>query len=114
MVLRITNDQADDFPFEDKVMEIKDFADTATHPFIAAGKWSRVYIDIDDEVPTGIIRQVVKVYTVKPVIKNIEDISTKGMLLLCEIFPDHSAKLRYLYMKQRGEFTNLVKELVHV
>ena len=113
MVLRITNDPPEQYALTDKVMTPKDFADPATHPYIASRKWNKVYVDIDDtQMPTGLIRQLVRVYVIVPVIRDVENISTRGMLLLGEIYPDYISKLRAFYMKDRAQFTQLVRQLV--
>lgn len=105
MVLRITN-STEDLGISVCKVSLTNFTDKTYHPMLATTKWDRVYIDICDETPRGIIMQLVPRARVIPVI--LGEVTPKMLQVLCEILPDEASKLRYTYMKDKSEFRHLL------
>lgn len=112
-VLRITNRDKSQFAINDQVFNFSEFNDYAYHPYIAAGKWDAVYIDITEETPRGIIGQVVKRYLVKPVFdRPIEELTMRQVLLLTEIYCQYATELRVAYKRDSSRFKGLLQQVL--
>ena len=70
----------------------------STHLFIASNAWESVYIELDDSIPEGYLRNL---HTVcDNITVNLPDVVTdKTLGLLIELYPDKSGALRRAYMQ---------------
>lgn len=109
MDLRITN-SSKDYGMQAYKISLYDFGCKEYHPFIITNKWDRIFIDLCDETPKGIIRQLLQLSVVKPIFDR-SNITAKVMQLLCECFPDEAPKLRAAYIKDKEAFNNLINEI---
>ncbi len=107
MVLWITDRDIPDSITNYKI-DFRSFASKEYHPFIATTKWEAVNIDITDNTPRGIIKQLVSLAVINP-IYDVDNLTMKKVQLLCEIYPDEAAKILYYYKK--GEYEELKKVL---
>lgn len=108
MVLKITDEVA--IKDSECVMTLDEFAMPEMHPFVATTNWEKIFIDLTDKTPKGILRQMKTNVKIVPVIK--AEMSPKIMSLLCEIYADEAASLRALYRTNRAAFDEMVKSLV--
>lgn len=91
-------------------MSMEQFRMKEYQPFIASNEWDEVRIDLTENTPLGIIRQIVRSYKVIPCFDR-KNVSLRVMKLLCEICMDDSAKLRMLYSSDMDAFLGFVQEL---
>lgn len=112
MILRVTNSDVD-YGSETYKISLMDFGCKEYHPFIASNKWEKVYIDITEDTPKGIIRQVIPMLPICPVL-DTDNISKRMLFLLCEVFNDEAYELVSLYTTDFSKFKerviNLIKE----
>ena len=83
MDLRITN-SSKDYGMQVYKISLYDFGCKEYHPFIITNKWDRIFIDLCDETPKGIIRQLLQLSVVKPIFDR-SNISAKVMQPFCFI-----------------------------
>lgn len=107
MVLKILKSKEENLT--DMYLTPEEFADPAYHPFIATTEFDKVIVELCDEIPTGYISQIVaKGNKVIPIIGKLDD---KVVALLCEMYPEHRAEIRFTYMRKRAEFQNVLDKL---
>jgi hypothetical protein len=87
-----------------------DLIDPAFHPFLASTKWDYAVVEVDDDVPKNILRQIIINVPFKARIIG-DSISMKKMQTLCEICPDEVARLRAEFTKGKEALNKLVGEL---
>lgn len=109
MVLRITNSE-EDFGITVHKISLANFAQKEYHPMLAVTKWDKVYIDLCEETPRGIIKQLLRKCQIIPVFDR-ENVTPRVLQLLCEIIPDESAKLRQSFMKGQDIFKACLDEM---
>lgn len=109
MILKVTNSQ-EEFGINTYKLSLFDFSQKEYHPFIATQEWDRVEIDLNEDTPKGIIRQLTQNIRVVPIFDK-ENITVKVMQLLCELLPDYSANLRSLYLKNKEGFNDFINEI---
>lgn len=110
MDIRVTDNNID-YGIGTYKISLEDFGCKELHPFIITNKWDKVYIDLNDNTPRGIIRQLVPLASIRPVFDK-NNITSRVMQLLCEIYPDEASKLRAFYIKDKKAFRELVEKLV--
>lgn len=93
------------------VLNLKEFKMKEYHPFLATQRWERVDIDLTDETPRGLIRQLIKSNQIVPHFDK-ENITRNIMYLLCEIAVDDTAKLRSYYSKDKQLFKKALEEII--
>lgn len=109
MDIRITNNNVD-YGMSVYKMTLQEFGCKEYHPFIIVNKWDNIYIDLNDETPKGIIRQLLPLAAIRPVFSK-DNVNAKVMQLLCEIYPDESAELRSSFIKDKKKFREIVEQL---
>ncbi|MCI9050730.1 MAG: hypothetical protein HFI05_02210 [Lachnospiraceae bacterium] len=109
MILKIT-DSNEDYSMNIYKLSLFEFGQKEYHPFIATQKWDIVEIDLNENTPRGIIRQLVKNVIVRPIFDKT-NITVRVMQLLCEIVPDSAGELRASFLKDKTKFYVIVKEL---
>lgn len=110
MKLRVIDGNVDVGELGVYTLSMEQFCMKEYHPFIAANEWDEVRIDLTENTPIGIIRQIVKSYRIIPQFDK-ENITLRIMKLLCEICVDEAAKLRTLYASDMETFKDFVQEL---
>lgn len=109
MILKVTDNNVD-YGMNIYKMSLFDFGQKEYHPFIATQEWEKIEIDLNENTPRGIIRQLIKNMTVIPIFDK-SNISVRVMQLLCEIVPDSAGELRASFLKDKPKFYKLVKDL---
>ena len=110
MVLYITNKDIKD-SMDRYVISLENFAKKEYHPFIAANKWSEIIVTVCEDTPKGILRQILPTGRIKVDLVEEDLSSIKVMSILSEVFPDESANLKRLFLKDKDNYYKLVKEL---
>ena len=78
MNIAITN-RAEDYGMDTYIVSLENFKKKEYHPFIASSKWDDCYIDICEETPRGIIRQVLSLGSIKARVLDRDNMSFKIM-----------------------------------
>lgn len=91
-------------------LTFKQFADKSYHPFLAANKWDTMQVELNDNTPLGLIRQVSTVKKIVPIFDK-ENITPKVLSLLCEILPECAGTLRRSYSMDREDFQKQLNEI---
>ena len=109
MILRLTNKEVEP-RMDTVVIKLSELTNRAIHPYIATTNWEKVYCDLSDDTPKGILKQVVYRHKVTPVF-DTESENMCIMQLLCEIYPDNAARLRQSFITNKEEYRKIVTEL---
>ena len=109
MVLRITN-KPDNADLDAYTVSLSDFKSGEIHPFLATTKWEKIYVELCEDTPAGILRQVFFSAPIIPIYDR-DNITNRVMLLLCEIYRNKAGELRKLYVQDRTAFIALLDSL---
>lgn len=109
MRLYVTDDIKDDVSFDVVIMTSSEFNCIKSHPFIISNRFDEIVIDITNSIQLGYIKHVMSVTKVIPRI--IGEITSHTVSILCEIYKDRAAELRYTFIRDREGFTELVNEM---
>jgi len=110
MILRIVAGEKEIGELGTHTLTLKEFGMKEYQPFLATEKWERVDIDLTEETPRGLIRQLVKSNHIVPHFDK-ENITMHIMYLLCEIAVDDAARLRSLYTRDMSAFKEALEEV---
>lgn len=110
MKLRVTNtDKAEDMSLDTVVMPISEFCDIHSHPYLASAGFDYVVVDLDSEIGPGILRALLGKYIVIP--KIVSEVDRDTVRLLTELYPEYAAKLRYTFIREKGNIGSIITEL---
>lgn len=109
MILRIT-DSKEDFGITTYVISLENFGRKEYHPLLASRIWDCVYIDLNEDTPRGIIKQLVKRTKIIPIF-DINNVTPRVMQVLCEICPDYTGQIRVAYSNNKEELTKLLMQI---
>lgn len=90
------------------------FSTKAYHPFIATREWDAITVELSENTPRGIIRELLPLGAIRVRVTDsmMEDMPILLLQLLCEVFPDNVGELRMLYMKDKEVFKTKVMSIV--
>lgn len=111
MQLVVSNDDKE-YGIEVYKISLSEFKSKEYHPFIATQEWESITIEVSDDTPRGVIRQLIPLAKINVILKDIDNITPIMMQVLCEIYPGYSAKLRSSYASKKLEFKQLVTLLI--
>lgn len=109
MILRITNESADDMSLNQQVMSIAEFKDIHNHPWLVTSKFEAVVIDLVEDIPNGYLRNLLGVHFIVP--KIIGPVTIHTVRLLNELYPEQAAKLMFTFMRDKDKLDSLLKEM---
>lgn len=109
MRLIVTDRQIDNTSFDEVIMPISEFNDICSHPYIASANFDEVVVDVEDRVKLGHLRPVLSITKVIPRITDI--ISTHTISILSELYPEHAAKMRYTFMRNKDGIRELIDKM---
>lgn len=109
MDLIVTDDDID-YGANTYKLTLSEFAQREYHPYIASNTWQQIIIDLNENTPKGIIRQVVPIINVIPRFDK-DNITVRVMQLLCEIYPDYSSKIRGYFMTDKKALRDLLDSI---
>ena len=111
MKLRIINDAADTLIKRPYDYEMKPIAlqQNGTHVFIKSHKWEEIEIDLTEDIPKD---SLLYLHMCSDRIKvNLPDeVTTHIMLLLCEIYPELTGKIRKTFLT-KGDMKDVLCEV---
>lgn len=110
MKLRVTNtDRAEDMTLDTVIMPISEFCDIHSHPYLASAGFDYIVIDLHAEIKPGYLRALLGKYLVIP--KIISAVDTDIVRLLAELYPEYAARIRYTFIREKGDVSDIVAEL---
>jgi len=92
------------------VLTAEQFAMKEYQPFLASTCWDEVRIDLGEDMPLGVVRQIIRSNKVIPCFDPTK-LSLKIVKLLCEICVDESAIIWKLYTSDREALTEFLVDL---
>lgn len=100
--------------FDEQCFTIEQFNDIAYHPYIQSVKWDVIYIDLNDKINRGYVRQIIdrKMKIIPVVINNT--ITPNNVLTLIEMCPDYAADFMRAQAKGSEELLNLFNKLSEI
>ena len=107
MRLIISDTKQDEVSFDVITMSTTEFNDVRYHPFIVSSNFDEAVIELTDKVKVGHVRPLMSIMKVIP--KVVEELTPHTISILCELYPDMSAKLRYTYIRDREELNRVVE-----
>lgn len=110
MKLIITNERHE-CTLDEQHFTVDEFNDIMYHPYIQSVRWDVVYLDLDDKLNRGLVKQVLgrKPKIVPRLTKNV--ITPQNVLTLIEICPDYAGKLMRAQSEGQESLQSLFKEL---
>lgn len=109
MILRITNESANDVSLNQQVMSIAEFKDIHNHPWLVTSKFEAIVIDLVDDIPNGYLRNLLGVHFIVP--KIVGPINIHTVRLLNELYPEQSAKLMFTFMRDKDKLQPLLDDM---
>lgn len=101
MILYITDKEVDDSNVQ--TLNVAKLAVKAYHPFIATTEWEMVKVDIQENTPKGILKQMTPFVKIVPVF-NKDDVHPKELTLILELLGSEGLELYALYTKDKKLF----------
>ena len=109
MRLYVTDEIKEDLSFDSVVMTSSEFNCIKAHPFIVSSRFDEIVIDITEKVQLGYIKQVMSVTKVIP--KIIGEITSHTVSVLCELYKDRAAEMRYTFIRDKDGFIELINKM---
>lgn len=109
MRLLVTDCPSDDISLGVMQMSSAEFNDVRCHLFILSHDFDEVVVDLTDKVQLGLLPKLAGRTKVIPKVEG--DPSSHVISLLCELYPEQSARLRYEFMRNRAGVVDIVDEL---
>ncbi len=98
-----------DISFDTVVISPAEFNNVRCHLFIISNGFDEVVVELTDKITLGKLRPLMS--RVKVVPKIVGDINSHTISLLCELYPDKSAELRYTMMRNPEKVYDIVKSM---
>lgn len=109
MRLCVTDDIKDDVSFDMVVMTSSEFNCIKSHPFIISSRFDEIVIDVTSNIQLGYIKQIMGVTKVIP--KIVREITPHTVSVLCELYKERAAELRYTFIRDKEGFKELINEM---
>lgn len=110
MILKIVADPNYSSSLGEYSLTLQQFANKAYYPYIATEKWDKAYIEVTNETPHGVIKQLIDKCEVVPII-DITSVTLPMVQVLCELVPDSAVELRFLYSRDKEALRRRLSEL---
>jgi hypothetical protein len=108
LVLR-DNYEAEDL--NEYVLPLDSLRDKAYHPYIAGHEWEGVTLQVSDNTPRGILKQMLPIANITVLIDNWSTLTVHQVQILCEVFPDSAGILKTTYVKDKNAMRELVEKI---
>ena len=109
MRLLITDNPREEVSFDIIQMSTIEFNNIHNHPFIASTKFDEVVVDLNNKIRLGYLAPLMK--TTKVIPRITTELDSYGVSILCEIYRERSAELRYAFMKDKDEFNRIINDM---
>lgn len=109
MRLIVTERQDMDVSFDTVVISPAEFNCPKCHLYIISNEFDDVVVELSDKVSLGKIRPLMSRVRVTP--KVPEQVNSHTISLLCEMYPDKSAELRYTMIREPGKISSVIESM---
>lgn len=109
MRLFVTETPVEDVSFDMVNMSVAEFNNVSCHLFIVSQDFDEVVIELSDKVNLGMIRPLMSRTKVIP--KVPADMTSHIISLLCEMYPEKSAELRYAFIRDKSKANTVVTDM---
>lgn len=109
MRLLVTENMTDDVSLGVMQITPTQLNDVKTHLFIISHDFDTVVVELTDKLQLGVLKKLVTRTKVIPIVGN--NPSSHIISLICELYPEESAKLRYQFMRDRAGIDMVVDEI---
>lgn len=109
MRLLITDEVRNEISFDTVVMTSIEFNSIHSHPFIASSKFDEVIVDLNDKVNIGYLQPLLR--TTKVIPRVVGEITSHSVSLLCELYKDRAAEIRFTFIKDKEAFKKLIDDM---
>lgn len=75
--------------------------DKAVHLFVASSMWDTLSVEIDEQIPEGVLKYMILKCKDKEAVLPDRPLSQKELLLLCEMYPDKAGSIRRAHLLNR-------------
>lgn len=109
MVLFITDNERIEEDFDTIVMGSKEFNFIQAHPYIASSNFSKIYLDLSCPVKSEYVEILKSKAIISPVSSG--EITEDTISLLCTLYTEDDAALRYYYIRDKAQLNKLLASL---
>lgn len=109
MRLYITDEQKEDLSFDIITMTTSEFNSIKNHPFISSSKFDEVVIELNENIQLGFIRPLMATTRIIP--KIVGDITPHIISILCELYKERAAEIRYTYIRNKDTFGEYLEKM---
>lgn len=109
MRLYVTDDIREDVSFDSVTMTSAEFNCIKSHPFIISSRFDEIVIDVTDKIQLGYMTRLMSVTKIIP--KILGEVTSHIVSVLCEIYKDRAAELRYTFIRDKEGFVELLNEM---
>lgn len=109
MRLLVANTPVEDASFDLMQMTVGEFNNPACHLFILSHDFNEVIVELSDDVHLGMLKPLMSRTKVIPKIDG--EITSHIISLLCELYPEKSAAMRYAFIRNREDLVALVGQM---
>lgn len=106
----IVSERADmDVSFDTVVVSPAEFNNPKCHLFIISNNFDEVVVELSDKVGLGKLRPLMSRVKVFP--KVVGEVNSHAISLLCELYPDKSAELRYTMIRDPEGIAKIIESM---
>lgn len=109
MRLLVTDEPKDDLGFDVIQMSTAEFNDKRCHLFIASHDFDAIVIELSDKLQLNRIKPVMGTTCIIPKIP--AELTSHTISILCEIYPEMAAKLRYTFIRDKNGIAKLLEDM---
>lgn len=108
MLLRVT-DKERELMLGEILLTVDEFVNIRNHPYLVNAQIDTAVIDLDDRVPSDVLKAMLGKIRIIPVIP--EDITAKIVQHLVVLYPEKAPVLRHKYFMDKGELSSEIYAL---
>lgn len=108
MLLRVT-DKERELMLGEIRLTVEEFINIRNHPSLANAQIDTAVIDLDDRVPSDVLKAMLGKVRIIPVLP--EEISAKIVQHLVVLYPERAPILRHKYFMNKGELATEIESL---
>lgn len=105
MRLYVTN-TAIEPSFDQVVLSVEEFCDISNHPYIASGSFDIMVIDLEDKIPSNLLKACIGKFKIIP--KLTHPVTVDTVRLLAELYREKGAMLRQAWLRNKSSVQGIV------
>ena len=108
MRLYVTNNLIEDCPMDVIQMSVFEFNSLSNHPFIASHRFDAIVVDVTSSLNFDML---IPLMSTTRVIPKFNKVDNTLISLLCTLFKDKAALLRYNFIRDKEKCTQIVEDM---